>query len=229
MFKNILSFWKGKDFLTEVFNEFSNMLDDTYSMFESVHKKLCNNIAEPGLKDNIYKTDRDVNLLEKNIRKRIVEHLSVQPGVDINACLVLMSVVKDAERIGDYIKNLYEVTELSKEPLKEETIQRYLPDVHPEIEKAFTMTKKAFLESDEATARELLGLERKVVKTCDAALKELALSSLSVNQAVCLTLIARYYKRITAHLVNVASSVILPISELDFFDEKTRHNNAHKQ
>ena len=227
MFKNILSFWKGKDFLTEVFNEFANMLDNTRLMFEAVHKKLSDNIEEPNLKDNIYKADRRVNVLEKNIRKRIVQHLSVQPAVDVNACLVLMSVVKDAERIGDYVKNLYEVTEFLKEPLGDELMQQYLPGVCASIKESFAMTKKAYIESDEAIARKLLDLEREVVKKCDKALNDLALSDLSTNQAVCLTLIARYYKRITAHLVNVASSVILPISELDFFDEKTRHNSTH--
>jgi phosphate uptake regulator len=50
--------------------------------------------------------------------------------------------------------------------------------------------------------------------------KELAKSEMSVNEAVCFTLIARYFKRIVAHLVNIATSVVLPLSDLDYFDEK---------
>jgi len=43
---------------------------------------------------------------------------------------------------------------------------------------------------------------------------------LPVNQAVCIALTARHLKRIVAHLVNIATSVILPLSDLDYYDEK---------
>ncbi len=46
--------------------------------------------------------------------------------------------------------------------------------------------------------------------------------NLSTNEAVCFALTARYFKRITAHLSNIATSVVLPLSELDYFDEKRR-------
>ena len=41
------------------------------------------------------------------------------PGVDVPACLVLMSVVKDAERIGDYCKNVLDAAKSEAQPLKE--------------------------------------------------------------------------------------------------------------
>jgi hypothetical protein len=31
---------------------------------------------------------------------------------------------------------------------------------------------------------------------------------------------ARYFKRIAAHLTNIATSVILPLTDLDYFDER---------
>jgi phosphate uptake regulator len=49
---------------------------------------------------------------------------------------------------------------------------------------------------------------------------KLAESELSTNEGVCYTLIARYFKRIAAHLVNISTSVMLPVSQLDYFDEK---------
>ena len=59
-----------------------------------------------------------------------------------------------------------------------------------------------------------------VVKECDAILVKLAQSDLTTNEGVCYTLIARYFKRVAAHLVNISTSVVLPISQLDYFDEK---------
>jgi len=85
---------------------------------------------------------------------------------------------------------------------------------------AFKDTKKAFIQEDDAKAKATYHLESRIVKACDAILINLAASDLSTNEGVCYALIARYYKRIAAHLVNISTSVVLPISQLDYFDEK---------
>jgi len=225
MFKNLLSFWKGKDFLSQVLGEFEQMLSDTEEMYLSVRDKLFSGEKDKGLKDRIYKIDRGVNKIEKDIRKRIIAHLSVQAAVDVPACLVLMSVVKDAERLGDYAKNLFEVTEMIKKPLDKNLFKDLFGDLDKKVEKTFKKTKEAFIESDEKLAKEILRLETDVMKKCDAAIDKLANSELDTNTAVSLTLIARYLKRTVAHLTNISSSVILPISHLDFYDEKLRRGN----
>lgn len=222
MFKTLLSFWKGKDFLSHVLNEFGNMLDDAEDMFRAVCRKLIDNQEEPRLKEKIYEVDRKINLLEKDIRKRIVEHLSFQPSVDISACLLLMSVVKDAERLGDYCKNLFEVTQLLDKPIDKAKFRELFDELDEGLLALFGETKEAFIKSDETKARSSWQQERKIAKNCDAILKQLAKSNLSVNEGVCFALMARYFKRLAAHLTNIASSVVLPISELDYFDEKRR-------
>lgn len=226
MFKNLMSFWKGKDFLTEVLEDFKAMLDDTRRMFESVCKGLIEGREEPGLEDKIYEIDRKVNLLEKEIRKRIVEHLSIQPSVDVPASLVLMSVVKDAERVGDYCKNLLEIKDLLNKPFERGQFEELFDGIDKRILDEFEKTQKAFIESDEKAAKEILIAERETVKSCDEILKKIAGSSLSTNEAVCFALMARYFKRVSAHLANIGSSVILPISDLDFFDEKLRREKS---
>ena len=226
MFKNFMAFWKGKDFLNKILEDFNKMIEDTQDMFISVLDKLLEARGKPGLKDRIYAVDKQVNELEREIRKRIVEHLSLQPAVDVPACLLMMSVVKDAERIGDYCKNLYEVTELLQKPLDKNEFKQLFDDIHRELVEEFNKTKDAFRNSDEDLAREVLDIETGIVKDCDLILKKLASGSLDTNKAVCYTLIARYFKRIAAHLANIGSSVILPISDLDFFDEKLRRAKA---
>lgn len=226
MFKNFLSFWKGKDFLSKILEDFNKMGEDTEGMFRSVLKKLLESKEEPGLKDRIYFVDKRVNELEREIRKRIVEHLSLQPTVDVPACLLMMSVVKDSERIGDYCKNLYEVTELLEGPLDINKFRQLFDDLDKEILTEFKKTRDAFQKSDEKLARDVLDIETGIVRNCDEILEKLASSRLGANEAVCFTLIARYFKRIAAHLANIGSSVILPISDLDFFDEKLRREKA---
>ncbi|NIP25544.1 MAG: hypothetical protein GWN67_18430 [Phycisphaerae bacterium] len=220
MFKNLISFWRGKDFLSQVFDEFKEMLDDTRLMYEMVCSTLLDNVEEPDLKKKIYEIDNKVNNLEKKIRTRIIEHLSLQPTVDVNACLLLMSVVKDAERLGDYCKNLYEVTEIVEKPMDRELFSQYFNGLDKEILALFERTKEAFIEADEHKAEASWDFEHRIAIKCDRILKKVVKSNLSVNEAVCLSLIARHFKRIVAHLTNIATSVILPLSELDYFDER---------
>ncbi len=222
MFKNLLDFWKGKDFLTNVLDEFGDMLKDAQEMFEMV----CQNILEgrniPLLGDKIYGVDKKINLLEKDIRKRIIEHLSIQPSSDIPMSLLLMSVVKDAERLGDYAKNLYQIRRISKKPLDRGIFKKFFGEMDKDIIKMFSDTKKAFIKSDEEAAKKIWQSEGRIVKRCDKIIEEIAGSDLNADQSVAFTLVARYFKRTAAHLTNIATSVILPISELDFFDEKRR-------
>ncbi len=220
MFKNLLQFWKGKAFLTEVLEEFKSMLDETQKMFDSVCKTLVYNEKEPGLKDRIYAIDKNVNRLQRNIRKRVVEHLSMQPSVDVSTSLLLMSVVKDAERLGDYAKNLFEVTRYLQKPINKDVYQELFNSIEKEILDLFQKTKEAFIESDETKANLSWQYESKITKRCDEIIEKLAKGNLPTNEAVCFVLTARYFKRITAHLSNIATSVVLPLSELDYFDEK---------
>ena len=223
MFKNLISFWKGKDFLTEVLEEFKKMLEDTRFMFKSVFTALMEGKADSELKEKTYNLDKKVNLLEKEIRRRVVEHLSIQPSIDVPVSLILMSVVKDAERIGDYCKNMLEVIDLLDKPIGEDKFKTIFNHIDKQILDEFEKTQKAFIESDEKVAKEIMYIEREIVKYCDGIVKKLAAGNYSTNESVCLTLLARYFKRIAAHLANIGSSVILPISDLDFFDEKLRH------
>ncbi|MFC1577280.1 PhoU domain-containing protein, partial [Candidatus Omnitrophota bacterium] len=149
--------------------------------------------------------------------------LSMQPSVDIPTCLLLMSVVKDAERLGDYSKNLFQVSSILDKPIAKNTYTGLFGSIEQDISGLFQQTKEAFIESDEDKAQSAWNVETKIVKTCDDIIEKLAKSSLSVNEAVCFTLMARYYKRLAAHLTNIATSVILPLSDLDYFDEKRKN------
>lgn len=220
MFKNLLSFWKGKDFLSQVLENFKTMLNDTESMYQSVCARLLDNEEQPDLKNKIYEIDKSVNILQKHIRQRIVEHLALQPSVDTTACLLLMSVVKDAERLGDYAKNLHEVVELLEKPIDRALFSQYFNGVDKEILELFKNTKQAFIETNLDMANSAWDYHQKIGKGCDEIVKKVANSTLTVNEAVCFALIARYFKRINSHLTNIATSVVLPLSDLDYFDEK---------
>ena len=220
MFNSLISFWKGKDFLSQVIGDFSKMLDNAEEIFTLVSKGLLENEQPDNLKDTVYEIDIKINKLERSIRRRVVEHLTLQPSVDTPMCLCLMSVVKDAERIGDYTKNLYEVIGLLEKPIDRNTFDKYFNGMNDNLLKLFRDTKKAFVKEDSEKVKATYKLESMLVKECDAILENLAKSDLSTNEGVCYTLIARYFKRVAAHLVNISTSVVLPVDKLDYYDEK---------
>jgi phosphate uptake regulator len=224
MFKNLIQFWKGKDFLSQVMEDFKVMLDDSEMMFKSSYAILVENKKEPGLEDQIIKTDKRVNSLQKAIRQRIIEHMTAQPSVDSPACLLLFSVSKDAERVGDYAKNLLEVSRLLDNPIDQEKFKVLFEDIDKEVVSLFQQTKDAFISSDEKKAAGTWDTQIKLKRKCDGIVRSLAESDYSVNEAVCFTLIARFIRRMSSHLTNIATSVIVPLTELDYYHEQSKED-----
>jgi len=60
---------------------------------------------------------------------------------------------------------------------------------------------------------------RTLAKECEKVIREITASELKTDDAVCLVLILRFYKRIAAHMSNIATTVIMPVDLLDFHDE----------
>jgi len=220
MFKNLLDFWKGKDFMSEVLSEFNGMLEDAMLMFRSSYGKLVHGEDSQVMEQEVYDLDQRINARQKDIRKRIIEHLSVNPSVDVMACLLLMSVTKDAERLGDFAKNLYENSVLLVKPFDTKTYNELFGDIEEKILDLFVHTRDAFIESDEDKAKKAWEFQRSIKRRCDDVIYKVSRSELAVNEAVCLALTARYLRRIASHLTNIATSVIVPLSDLDYFHDK---------
>jgi phosphate uptake regulator len=218
MFKS----WRGEGVLDQTLDSFLQMLDDGQWMFSVATDALWTSGWNDDVKTQIYERDIRINKAERSNRKKIVEHLSIDPGRDTNYCLVLMSVMKDAERVGDYCKNLFEVSQYHPTQNDQNAYRESFMAIHIDITGMFANIGTCFRESDEVIGRELVEKEVEVSKKCDALIETLLDSTdLEVRPAVCYSLLARYYKRISAHLGNIASSVVLPLHKMDYYDEKT--------
>jgi phosphate uptake regulator len=171
-------------------------------------------------KKSIRERDVLVNKAERSIRKKIIRHLAINPGSDISQSLVLMSVVKDAERLGDYAKNMVEVSEYHTTYKDRNDLTLKFKAIQAEIEWMFLKVGHAFGEGDEKEGQSIVSKMAKVTEDCDRLIEEiLNTQDLNVRQAVSYALLARYYKRFAAHLGNIATSLIMPAHKLDYFDE----------
>ena len=75
--------------------------------------------------------------------------LSLQSGSGVASSLVLMSVVKDAERVGDYCKNLLEVAQMLQEPITELKHCHEVIEIGKHVTQIFKHSIRAFAEEDE--------------------------------------------------------------------------------
>ena len=115
MFKQLVAALKSGEVLDQAFSEFTEMLDHAHWMFVRANEVLRRQADAADVKESLYRRDKSVNELVRSIRRKIVRHLTINPSRDVAACLALMSVAKDAERIGDYCKNVFEVGQFYKE------------------------------------------------------------------------------------------------------------------
>ena len=108
MFKQLFAAFKSGDVLDQAFSEFSEMLDHSQWMFIRANEVIGRKVPAEEVKESLMHRDKSVNDLLRSIRRKIVSHLTINPGGDVAACLALMSVAKDAERLGDYCKNVFD-------------------------------------------------------------------------------------------------------------------------
>ena len=221
MFKELLSIFRDDNPLGLMAEDFNQMLRVTRQLTERAGGVFFGESSTPEERTEIYKTDVQVNKLERQIRKRVIAHLSVQgTAADLPYSLLLMSLVKDAERIGDYAKNLTEVREMHTDAVPDDELSRELREIRKGVEATFSDTADVFASSDRERAVELIEAGRATLLRADTLIQRISRSNCSASVTTALVLGTRYYKRIGAHLLNIISSVVMPLHKLDYYDEK---------
>lgn len=220
MLRELITILRGAEPLKDMGDNFVRMLRISFDETVRASQLYFGDGSAPGEREKIYALDREVNHLEEVIRKQIVTHLSMQVNsVDLPYCLLLMSLVKDVERIGDYAKNLADLAEICPDALPDDVNVRELRSIRSGVEAGFRETFEVFEKSDAERAEELIRQERDIAKRCDALIGAVAGSSYDARTSTALALGTRYFKRIGSHTLNILSSVVLPLHKLDIHDE----------
>lgn len=220
MLRALINLFRSNDPLGEMGKDFSRMLDLTLDMTVQAGGLYFGSGSSTEIRSNLYKIDIQVNRLERKVRKHLVAHLSLTGNEqDVPYGLALMSLVKDVERLGDYAKNLAEVSDLHPDPLPNDEIVQELRDISSAVESSFAESLKVFANFDHQRAQHLILHGRDLTKRCDALLERIAHSSYGANTTTATVLGSRYYKRIASHLLNVLSAIVMPLHKLDYYDE----------
>ncbi len=201
--------------------EFLVMLGHSHAMYGRAGLAMWGLADVATVRSEIFERDIQVNTAERAVRKAIVGHLAVNPGSETTLCLILMSIAKDAERIGDYCKNMMDLPGYHAAAADQNAITAELRRLQKTIDTFFPDAVSSFRDSDQTLAADLLKRERETTRACDRVVEQiLDAPGLTNRQVVAYTLAARYHKRIAAHLGNIASSLVMPLHKLDYFDEE---------
>ncbi len=198
----------------------AEMLDLGSEMFDFAQKLILAGNQEGSAQECIYNRDRRINVLEREVRRSVILRLSMGESMDVPSALIFTNTVKDCERIGDYVKNLYDVAErLLPADIDYALYREYLGESTEAIAALFKITRNAFAESEKEAAEEVIGRARELQIKTEDQIASITASDMRTNDAVCIVLTLRFFKRILGHMSNIASSVVMPVDLMDFFDE----------
>ena len=220
MLNALLSIFRSEDPLREIGSKFAEMLKLTCEMALTAGEGFFEKTISQEERGEIYKKDLKVNQLERKIRKMAVAHLSIaRNSPHLPYYLLLISLVKDVERLGDYAKNLNEVLDIYDGDLPDDEIVAELRQIRTNVEETFQASSQVFEKSDNERALELIHQGKNVARRADALVTRIAQSDYPSALATALALTTRYYKRFGGHLLNVLTSVVMPLHKVDYYDE----------
>ncbi|MEN8235358.1 MAG: PhoU domain-containing protein [Actinomycetota bacterium] len=215
----VFEFFKGGDSTIDTVEAtLVQMVRDGREVFDTAMDALFGGGKSKETKREIKSTDKGINVAQRDVRRELMIHASLHDKIDLPLVLAYMSTVKDVERIGDYSKNFYDLVKYGADfenaPDHEE-LAGYRNRVSALLDEAAT----TFEQRDTDRARELIAKADGFLDEHDAHVKAAYRSTGSPGDAVSRALYFRFLKRITAHVMNFLTSLVLPVDRLDYYDE----------
>lgn len=208
--------------LGKMLKQFSRMLEDGQKTFDLGASAYLGAADAASVAEELVRTDQNINRLERQIRREIVVHAMVAGAGDFPFCLVLMSIVKDAERIGDYAKNILDLGRF-RPKVPGGPYEKRLSLLRGQINELLAETRALYEAQDTDAAAGFIEKCEVLKDVCDDAIEEILTEAepRTVDPAdpAATALCYRYFKRVISHARNIVTSIVVPVDMLDYFDE----------
>jgi len=218
MWHELIKLWKSNNLLDAGWNQSYEMIEICNEMFlEGI--RVLRSTDSGFINKDIRKKDKKVNKFEREVRRKILTHLAVQGSMDIPASLVLVTIIVDIERIGDFTKNIMDLASYHPKRLTAGKFEEDLLQVEELTKEAFNRVNSCIKESDAESALELMDDQQRINQICDESIAGIIAeedSSLPNGSAAALALYFRYLKRINAHFRNITTSVVNPFDRIGY-------------
>lgn len=222
MLKQFLKMLSEQDLLTQALNDTHEMAEISLRLYELTLKLTFeepDKAVTPEEVEKVRKKDFLLNHFEKSIRKKVFEHIAINDKEEqqLSTAFILTTIVNNIERIGDYSKNISEVAEI-KRMLKDKEWNIKLQEYSEKIKQIYKDTLDAFRNGDYDLAKKVIDTHYELKSSINEDLVVIATKEppLSVNYAA-YALFLRYSKRISSHLMNIATSITNPIDKIGYY------------
>ncbi len=216
MFESLFRSPTQSTLIKSAFRDISTMIQQSAKMLDVAVSALLDNRP---LEADLDQMDDPVDEAERMVRRSVLEHLSFNPKQDLVASLVLVSMVQDAERIGDFARGLAELVPIARSERHGEFAGR-LRRAADRLRPLFGLCEEAFHQDDADKGRQVMAACSELKAELIAYTWEVAGSDLSADMAVVYAGAARILRRISAHLSNIASTVVQPYDRIRHGDEE---------
>ncbi len=224
MFKKLMAIFKKDSLMDQSYQRSFQMLEITREMFLKAKQSLRH--TEDNLIDfDIYDKDIEINKYEREVRRNVLNHLIVSGKENLPQGLVLVSIIIDIERIGDYTKNIVELALNHPGKLQIKAFENDLQKIEKAIGELFEQTQICFRNSDTELGLKLVKKYKWINRLCDDNILKLVKmreEKIILGDAVTLALYFRWLKRINSHLRNIVTSVVNPFDRIGFKPKKKR-------
>ena len=209
--------------LENIESQVQRMVNDARHTFDLALSAVTGGAVET-VADEIRETDRQINATEVEIRRALLVHASVHGGIDTPEVLAFMNMIKDLERIGDYNKNIFDLAEEGVSFTESSELETIL-SLRDEVSSRISLMGEILSMRDEERARTYIERGDEMRKDFDRRVNELLHSTEEAVTAVPRALLFRFLKRVSAHSSNVVSAVVMPVDQLDYYDESEDTRN----
>ena len=220
VFKDIVKLWNADNLLAQAWDESYKMMMLSNEIFTQAIKYLREGENEETIKA-LKKRDVEINIFQRDVRRKVMTHYAISRDIDdLPSGLVLLNMVVDVERVGDYTKNILDLALNHPNIIKSEEFSEDLYHVEQEVISRFSKTLEAIHTQDADVARSMMvsyketltSVSDNIVNGCISG--EITLGDES--KTVSLALYARYLKRIGAHLKNITTILINPFDSVGY-------------
>ena len=218
MYRKFMELFGRENLLDQAIKTTLKMLNSDREMFLASMESLREH-DDARLPFDIYKKDKQINKYEREVRRNVLTHLTIAGTPNIVPGLVLVSIVIDVERIGDYTKNIVELATAHPTRLHGGIFEKALVEIEQVVKERFDQIIIVVADMDIAMAKKLMLSHKDVSARVDKILLDIIAEkdkSLSPGNATVLAMYFRYLKRVASHLTNIASSIVNPFPRIGF-------------